>query len=308
MITVAALVAGGAARALHESELAGIAKVRFCDRAADLIRLAAGGLDAVVTEPRDRDRAPVGALLAGLPARRAPTLLVVPPVAASFGEARHALATGAFDACVVRSQQTLGAALGAALASPGAPAPELSLVDGFVPLVGEPLRGAVTALALAASPALRVPTVAGWLGLSERALRDRFASAGLPNPSTVLHYFVALRAAGALAHRGWTAKRAAAALGFRCVEDLRQLVRDYAGMPTRAVASPDGYATLCGHVAAVLRGRIPPRDGRRRRRPSAATRRWHERALPRAGAAGARPYAPPAVTESARQPPWIGAT
>jgi len=263
-----------------------------CDTIAALTDLVAhGDVDVVLTGLRDRAGVPVTPALAALGTPRVPIVLLLDAAAEELRDARAALASGSYAGCLVRGHHDVHGELEAILAAPRRRGPELALVDEFVPLAADSVADIVLALALAASAGLRVTKLAGWLGVTERALYERCAAGDLPAPLTAIRYFIALRAAPRLAQPGSTVKGVAGALGFRRGEDLTGVIRAYAAMSTAEMRTPSGAAALHRHVANVLRGTEPPRRGPRRRQPSAAERRCHAQARP-----PKKPYTPPVIT------------
>ncbi len=251
----AALIVHAEHRIRARDELDGTVQLRFCETAATLDRMiAAGGIDAAVTELRDADDASVIPTIAAI-RKRTPRLGIVltgPPRPATFAEVPAALRAGASGDCALRGFDRLNRVLARVLTPTWRPDVARQLIDHLLPLVTPDLEVCVIACALKASPRLGLPLLMQWTRVNERTLRDRFKRAGLRAPAALIGYCAAVRAGHLLDHEERSPDHVVAAMQFTNRKQLDTLLHQYTGMSARAFQEHGGVSTLLAQAGDIL--------------------------------------------------------
>ncbi|MGI9041531.1 MAG: hypothetical protein ACR2HK_10640 [Gemmatimonadales bacterium] len=263
---VGVLAPGIEVRSALRAELEGTVSVRYCDSGDALVEVAAaGGIDAAVLELWGHAQASNLPLISRLQ-ERAPRLRIglwFAPTPAAFRDAAAALTAGASD-CAVRGYDRLSRVIRNMLASQSQPEASLLLLARLEPLVPDDLKEFATACALKASPRLTAATVAGWVRVKERTLRDRCQRAGLCAPSVFIDCAAAVRAACLLDLYGLEPDVVVEAMQFGSTRALSALLREYTGRSARELREHGGFVDLLSDAEAVfqrsLLWRLAPRE------------------------------------------------
>ncbi|MEO7986237.1 MAG: hypothetical protein ABI766_06860 [Gemmatimonadales bacterium] len=253
--TVAILATGIDAQTAAASELEGFEVLRYCETAAMLDHLTAGGdVAAIVTEPRDITGLPVSAFIAPLHERMPETPIIIwfRPSPAAFRAMPEALAVGA-SGCSVRGYDRLSVILSSSLDSACHAGAVPALLHIFRLLIPTELEEFGLICALKASPRLTPTLVADWMRVKERTLRDRLQQASLAPPSVFIDYATAIHAAFLLDEVGCEPEEVVKRMWFGRTRSLSALVRQFSGLPARGLRQHGGFNAMLARAESCLR-------------------------------------------------------
>jgi AraC-like DNA-binding protein len=250
MTRIVGLVQGGGDRGLFREALRSGESIEFrgtCRELAD--RGAAGDVDAVVVEPRDRDGVSTGPAVAALRARF-PALAVLVYLSNSPADVRDLMSgIGKLDgvALAFRGIDDVGVRLREALAA----AAELAVAARIVAAAGPRATRLPPALQAAVALCVRTagvrPSVHGLaaeLGVDRRTLLRTFRRGGLGTPRLVIAWSRLLHAAQLLEGSARPVAHVARELGFPSAPAFHAAVARHVGVGASALRAPGAFETV----------------------------------------------------------------
>ncbi len=242
-LRVVGLVLDAADREVVRAELEGLATVEFCDRAAELFRLAyAKRTDAVFTEPRDAAGRRTAPVLQSLAVSR-PRMQVVMYLELSIPDVRDALERWT-SGVVIRGHEEIGPMLRTALARAphiGSPGAVLAGTAAFVP---PEVRRFFVHCAWRASRIGTAHEAATGARISYRTLAAQLEAAGLPTPKSVLSWYRLLHAAWNMELSRSSREKVAVAVGFSSGAKLAAALRRCANISWNELRERVGFGGL----------------------------------------------------------------
>ncbi|HEY9515177.1 MAG TPA: hypothetical protein VIQ74_05790 [Gemmatimonadaceae bacterium] len=237
-------------RAVREA-LGERATVDFCERTAELFRLATDlRADVVIADSRDIDGRRTAPALHSLRAAR-PLLQIVLYLDLSVSAVRSAL-EGWATGVVFRNEEDVGPALRTAIArapNAGSPGATLAISAALAP---PEVRRFFTHCAWQATVIGTARTAAEDVGIPYRTLARQLEAVGLPSPKVVLAWYRLLHATWRMelshASREVVAKKA----GFSSGDVLAKRLRRYADLSWTELRERVGFAGLLARFEALL--------------------------------------------------------
>lgn len=258
-VSVVALVRGTAERAAIREACRGLATVEFCERAEELVHLAArSAARLVVAEPRDHDGVRTAPSLWVLRLRR-PRIHVVSHLALTADDVRDAAAAWGMTV-VIREHHDIRAMLRSVLSgdvSEATPGELLAIAAAHVP---RGVRRFFTYCAWHAHQVRTASAAAQGADIPYRTLARRLHLTGLPPPPVVLTWYRLLHAAWHMELGAPKRDVVARAVGFRSGAALTQALRQHARMSWTELRDRVGLAGLLARFDAAMR--ISPADAR----------------------------------------------
>jgi hypothetical protein len=256
MPTIAAMIVGTAAQRLAAEQIGERAEVRFCETLEALSALAAGGVDAVITDLWDASGA--GVLPAVAAIRRespnVPIVLQFVATPAALRDISDLIAAGRGLSVAMRNYEHLGLLLRRLLHPPRVASAAETLARHIVPVVPVPLRPFFVVTALKASPRLPVATAVAWSGIARRTLERTLRRAKLPGAGAVLGSCTALHAAWWLDVQGWSAKQVVTEMGFPHPSSVTRVLYRYFRCTVRSLRDEGGFQELLYRFETMLLG------------------------------------------------------
>jgi AraC-like DNA-binding protein len=256
------LVADAAAREAIRAELKGLATVEFCNRAAELFRLASNRrTDAVFAEPRDAAGRRTAPVLQSLAVSR-PRLQVVMYLELTIADVRDALERWT-SGVVIKGHEAVGPMLRSALARAphiGSPGAVLASTAAFVP---PEVRRFFIHCAWRASRIGTAQEAAAGARIPYRTLAEQLEAAGLPTPKVVLSWYRLLHAAWELELTHSSREKVAVCTGFSSGAKLAAALRRCANMSWTELRERVGFGGLLQLFEELIgapaeRGKQPP--------------------------------------------------
>jgi hypothetical protein len=270
---VVGLVVAAADREVVRAELKGLATMEFCDRAAELFRLAYDRrTDAVFAEPRDAAGRRTAPVLQSLAVSR-PRLQVVMYLELSIADVRDALERWT-SGVVIKGHEEIGPMLRTALARAphiGSPGAVLASTATFVP---PEVRRVFIHCAWRASRIGTAQEAATGAKIRYRTLAVQLEAAGLPTPKVVLSWYRLLHAAWDMELSHASREKVAVDSGFSSGAKLAAALRRCANMSWTELRERVGFGGLLELFEELIGapsegGEQPPvRAGTTRSRPA----------------------------------------
>jgi AraC-like DNA-binding protein len=250
--TVVALVRDGGDRAAIRDALRGVAVVEFCERAADLVRLATEyQARMVIAEPRDAIGRRTAPALRVLRLRR-PRLRVVLYVGLTPADVRDAADVSAMRV-LIREYDSVDQVLRGALTDPSRTATPGALLAPTAAFTPPSVRRFFTYCAWRADQVHTAREAAANVSISYRTLARRLRAAGLPPAKAVLAWYRLLHAAWQMELGDPTREVVATAAGFPSGAALAEALRRYTQLSWTELHEQIGFSGLLARFEELVR-------------------------------------------------------
>lgn len=232
-------------------QLAQLGTVVRCDDTESVVaRVAAGGVQAVVTpldDERGRSVAPVVVALAAT--HPAPAIVLYDRLdGASLPKLLAVFATGLRMTCAIRPFESVARAVEMATSPTFFPPVVPVLLARFVGLAPAGLASFIALAAVQASARRGVGELASWLGMSPRTVERRHERAGWPSARTVVRSFAALDAVWLMNEYGWSARHVQEVRGFSHPSGVTRLLARYCGLRPGTLREDGGFDAALANV------------------------------------------------------------